>query len=189
VKKRLLVAIVAALLAATGALPAGAGSQETTDVLNQGGTGVYAEDGATLNRTPNGLRITVTVPTPAPGRYVYPAGAEIGHPEIFTLWAFVFNQPDQCVGDCDGGDFGGAAEVAVYNVAGHFSAGQSMTFTGHVGVGEASAGLGTLNNPEGAEVHVALAPHGGVSARALPQEFRSPAGSPVCGCWWVSLFK
>ena len=39
-KKRLLVAIVAALLAATGALPAGAGSQETTDVLNQGGAGV-----------------------------------------------------------------------------------------------------------------------------------------------------
>lgn len=34
-KKRLLVAMVAALLAATGALPAGAGSQETTDVLNQ----------------------------------------------------------------------------------------------------------------------------------------------------------
>ena len=34
-KKRLLVAMVAALLAATGALPAGAGSQGTTDVLNQ----------------------------------------------------------------------------------------------------------------------------------------------------------
>lgn len=188
-KVRLRVTIVAVLLAATGALPAGAGSQETTDVMNQGGAGVYAEDGATLNRTPNGLRITVTVPTPEPGTYVYPAGGEVGHPEVFTLWAFVFNQPDQCVGDCDGGDFGGPADVAVYNVAGHFSAGQSMTFTGHVGVGEASAGLGTLNNPEGAEVHVALAPHGGVSARALPQEFRIPAGSPVCACWWVALFK
>lgn len=80
-------------------------------------------------------------------------------------------------------------QTSPYGVAGHFSAGQSMTFTGHVGVGEASAGLGTLNNLEGAEVHVALAPHGGVSARALPQEFRSPAGSPVCGCWWVALFK
>ena len=65
-KKRLLVAMVAALLAATGALPAGAGSQETTDVLNQGGAGVYS-DGATLNRTPNGLRMTVTVPNASTG--------------------------------------------------------------------------------------------------------------------------
>ncbi|MDP3984822.1 MAG: hypothetical protein Q8Q52_07475 [Acidimicrobiia bacterium] len=42
---------------------------------------------------------------------------------------------------------------------------------------------------EVAEVHVALAPHGGVSARALPQDFRSPAGTPVCGSRWVALFK
>jgi hypothetical protein len=67
--------------------------------------------------------------------------------------------------------------------------GQRMTFTGHVGVGEASAGLGTLDNPECAQVHVALEPHGGVAARARPQEHRYPAGSPVCGCWRVALFK
>lgn len=98
--------------AATGVTMAAA------DAFGQGpGGSVVAEDGATLGRTPNGISMTVSMPTPKPGSYTYPSGPpggawtdEEGPPEGFTLWAFVFNEPDSCDGDCGGDDpFGGPA--------------------------------------------------------------------------------
>jgi hypothetical protein len=81
-------------------------AQEYSDVLNQGGMGVYAYDGASMVRQANGLKISISVPTPTPGEYTYAPGTWEGHPEVFTLWAFVFNYPSLCDGPCDGNDLG-----------------------------------------------------------------------------------
>lgn len=170
---------------------------ERADVMVQGGGGVYAPDGAMVVRQTNGLRISMTVPTPEAGSYTYAPGfEEVGPPEVFTLWAFVFNFPDLCDGPCNGNDVGeeAAAKGSVYSIGGHVAAGNSLTISGRVGVGEpARAPPGRtptpLVNPVGAEIHVALAPHGALDPATLPVEFRRPAGSPACGCWWVAFFE
>ncbi len=164
---------------------------EYADVLNQGMAGVYVDNGAKLVRQANGLRMSVTVPTPAPGSYTYAPGTVAGFPEVFTLWAFIFNYPDNCTDPCDGDDLGMAtgANGGVYHVGGHIGAGASMTIAGRIGVGEAPRAFAPLESPGTAEIHLALAPHGAYETSDLPNEFRVPAGSPVCNCWWVAFFK
>lgn len=59
---------------------------------------IFKVDG---RRVAQGLRMSVTMPTPEPGTYIYPPnppGIVAGHPEVFTLWAFIFNFPELCVG-------------------------------------------------------------------------------------------
>lgn len=175
------------------------GAGEYADVMNQGHVGVYQEDGAHLVRQPNGLRTSMSMPTPVPGEYVYPPnppGIVAGHPEVFTLWVFAFNHPELCTdGVCDGDDLGAgsAAKGSVYNAGGHVASGRSMTIAGRVAVGQpalAPAGVEPtpLTNPEGAEVHLAITAHGALDPATLPGEFRSPTGSGACGCWWVAIF-
>lgn len=172
------------------------GPPERADVMNQGGVGVYAEDGAMVVRQKKGLRVSMTVPTPEPGTYVYPAGTEAGHPEVFTLWAFIFNFPELCDGPCDGNDLGADAPAkgSVYNVGGHVVSGNFLTITDRVGVGEPAVAPPPLTptplvNPSGAEIHLALTSHGVLDPSTLPGEFRRPTGSPACACWWVAIFK
>ncbi len=176
------------------------GGAEHADVMNQGGVGVYAENGARAVRQPKGLRLSVSMPTPQPSTYVYPAnppGIVPGHPEVFTLWAFVFNHPDLCTdGICNGDDLGADADAkgSVYNVAGHPASGRSLTLAGRLKVGQAAlAPPGVeptpLTNPAGAEIHLAVTSHGGLDPSTLPGEFRSPTGNPACGCWWVAIFE
>jgi hypothetical protein len=168
------------------------GGPEYEDVSNQmaAGGGVYAADGATLVRQSNGLRASVTVGTPEPGAYVYPPGRVSGHPEVFTLWAFVFNYPDMCSTPCDASDLGAgtAAKGGVYNVGGHVTSGNSMTIAGRIGVGDPpfNPAHAPLESPSTAEVHLAIAPHGHVDSSMYPNEFRTPAGSPPM--WWIAMF-
>jgi hypothetical protein len=176
------------------------GGGEYADVMNQGGVGIYAPDGAHVVRQTNGLRASIRMPTPQPGQYVYPTnppGIVPGHPEIFTLWMFAFNHPELCTGGiCDGDDLGddAAAKGSVYNVAGHVTSGRWLNLSGRIAVGQpalAPAGVvpTPLTNPSGAEIHLAVTSHGALDPSTLPGEFRSPTGSPACGCWWVSVFK
>ncbi len=187
-----LFAIVALL--GTTTTSASAGGAETADVAHQGGNSVYAPDGARLVRQTNGISIAVSMPTPEPGDYTYPEGATAGHPEVFTLWVFVFNHPENCTDPCDSDDTTNPdVEFGVYNAAGHASGGGNLTLAGRVGVGdEARAPQGItphpLSNPAGAEVHLAVTSHGGLDPATLPGEFRNPTGSPLCGCWWVAIF-
>ncbi len=188
----LVVSSVALLLASQVA--ASAQPPESADIMDQGGMAVLAPDGAQLVRQPNGLRVSVQMPTPAPGTYRYPDGIMPGHPEVFTLWAFVFNHPENCTVPCDFDDTTNpAVEFGVYNLAGHATAGSMLTLSGRAGVGEPAGGPPTivphpLSNPAGAEIHVAVTSHGGLDAATLPDEFRRPTGSPMCGCWWVAVF-
>ena len=182
-------------MAIGGTSPATAGEAETADVHAQGGTSVVAADGARLIRQPKGLHVSMTMPAPAPGTYIYPAGTSPGSPEVFTLWMFVFNNPENCTDPCGPDDTTNPdVEFGVYNPAGHVNAGSGLTLSGRAGVGEpAQAPPGVdpfpLSNPAGAEIHLAVTSHGGLDPATLPNEFRIPTGSPMCGCWWTATFN
>lgn len=192
-RPRLTLALATSLLLAMH-IPASAAQPERADVMDQGGEAVYATDGAQLVRQANGIAVSVKMPTPEPGSYLYPDGTEPGHPEVFTLWMFVFNHPEHCTDPCGLDDTTNPhVEFGVYNPAGHVAADGTLTLTGRVGVGDAAQappGITPhdLSNPAGAEVHLAVTSHGGLDPATLPNEFRIPTGSGACGCWWVAIF-
>lgn len=137
-------------------------------------------------------------------------------PEVFTAWVFVFNHPEHCVGDpeegwehCGADDFSDLVRSGVYGVAGHVSSvdheggsiildrgtdGQ-IVLRGEIGVGDPQrpdlppdGSTYPLENPLGAEIHVAIAPHGQFDPATYLTELYEPVGDPTCDCWWVSFF-
>jgi hypothetical protein len=175
-------------------------TKQTEHVMNQDGEGYYAKDAAHLTRQTNGISIRVSVPVPQPNTYTYPEGVPTpsASPEVFTGWAFVFNYPDKCAngpGNCSGPDlFNPDVGAGVYNFAGHpTGAGGNMVLTGSIQVGQPAGGppgstMAPLSNPGGAEVHVAIAPHGLIDPSNMPAQANTPVGSPACACWWVAVF-
>ena len=176
-------------------------TKQTAHVMNQDGVGYYAEDAAHLTRQTNGISIRVSVPVPQPNTYTYPAKGvptPSASPEVFTGWAFVFNYPDECVdgpGECSGPDlFNPDVGAGVYNFAGHpTGAGGNLVLTGNIKVGQPAGGpegstMAPLSNPGGAEVHMAIAPHGLLDPGIMPEQATTPVGSPACACWWVAVF-
>jgi hypothetical protein len=168
--------------------------REYAHVSNQGGMGIYAANGASIVRQPNGLQASLSMPTPQPGTYDYPPGFSEGAPEVFTLWIFVFNYPELCSHPCDLNDLGTdkPARGGAYNGGGHAVGGPNLTIAGRIGVGETPfdhpvIDMAPLESPQTAEVHLAIAPHGGLDPARLPDEFRLPTGTPAN--WWVAIFK
>jgi hypothetical protein len=203
-RRRILVLLfaVAMALVTVAAGPAFAKvTKQTAHVMNQNGVGDYAEDAAHLTRKTNGISIRVSVPVPQPNYYEYPPLGVVtpsASPEVFTGWAFVFNHPENCEngpGKCSGPDlFNEDVEAGVYNFAGHpTGAGGNLVLTGSIQVGQPAGGppdstMAPLSNPGGAEVHVAIAPHGQIDPSNMPAQANTPVGSPACGCWWVAVF-
>lgn len=199
---RRLIALLAAAALAVGlaALPVGATTAEQADVLGQGGVGVLNPDGATLDRDADGIRISYNVPTPAPGSYAYPTSDMVppgashpevipGYPEVFTLWAFVFNYPALCSdGICDANDLGDPlSKGGVYRVDGIIAANPTIGFRTGIDVGDAATAFFDLENPLGAEVHLAMAPHGMAhSGEDLRTQLNVSVGTP--DFWWPALF-
>lgn len=170
---------------------------ETEDVFGQGPSGgVVAEDGATIRRTANSISIELSMPTPVPGSYTYPSmppgGAwtdEEGPPEGFTLWAFIFNNPLECTNGCGGPeDIGGDAGGGAFFVAGHMVSGPNLTLSGNVSMSSEPVAGSSLENPEGAEVHLAVAPHGALDPEKMPDQIKTPTG-PGPDIWWLALFE
>jgi hypothetical protein len=164
-------------------------------LMEQDGLAVRAPDGAQLVRQADGIAVSLKMPTPEPGTYVYPAGTEPGHPEVFTLWAFLFNHPENCSDGMCGPDDMSDPDVGfgAYNAAGHVNAGATLNLSGRIGVGDPAGGppgsaVTDLSNPMGVEVHLAVTSHGGLDPSTLPGEFRIPTGNGGCGCWWVAIF-
>ena len=194
--RRLILAItISTGLLSFGSYAASAAGPERADVREQGGLDVRAPDGARLVRQANGIAVSVTMPTPEPGGYLYPTGTEPGHPEVFTLWAFVFNHPENCSdGVCGSDDMSDpAVGFGAYNPGGHVNAGATLNLSGRIGVGDPAGGppgsaVTDLSNPIGAEVHLAVTSHGGLDPSTLPDEFHVPTGNGGCGCWWVAIF-
>ena len=202
-------AILASLVATAGLLASGtiadaASPWEQEDVFGQGmGGPTVAEGGAKILRTADGLSVSVSMPTPVPGSYAYPQGptasGEAGHPEAFSLWAFVFFNPEACDGDCDAPDVMTNPDVVAgaFNVGGHLVGGPNLTLTGHVNAGTPTFG-GAMAETVGealsqgfsiadAEIHVAVAPHGALDPELLPAQFKTPVGDS--SFWWIALYK
>ncbi len=196
------VLVATAVLALAAAVPATAATTtQTLDLTDQDGIGTYSEDGVKLTRKNNGLAIRVTMPVPQPNTYTYPIDIPTpsASPEVFTGWVFIFNNPAGCAGgagNCGPADVTAAnsGDLGIYNFAGHATgAGGKLVLTGQIEVGAPAGGppflpAVDLYNTQTSEVHVAVAPHGQLDAAQLPEQQRTPAGNPACGCWWLALF-
>lgn len=184
----------------------GDGDGETADI---GGQGVdepqLAADGARLTRRPDGIAVQMSAPTPQPGTYEYASADMVppwadphprvtpgssDAPEVFTAWIFVFNEPALCTdGACDLDDLGpdAAARGGGYQLDGLIADGDTMEFSGRVRLGQSPMDGHPLDNPEEAEVHVAITAHG----RVLPgadgwRQLNGPIGNPTL--WWAATF-
>lgn len=204
---------VAALLTTVALLSAvtvadAANEWESEDVFGQGIDGpTVAVDGAAILRTPNAVTVKLSMPTPEPGSYMYPdpatwptSSGQAGHPEAFSLWAFIFYNPEACLGDgCGVVDLfeNPAAIAGAFNAGGHLAAGPRLNLSGAVGRGTSELlppGLGTSLGDaldmgfdlRDAHIHLAVAPHGGLDPQLLPQSIKTPAGNP--SFWWFALF-
>ena len=159
---------------------------ERADVVGQGTGGpVVAEDGATLRRTNNSIQVKVQMPTPEPGSYDYPApeenptAAEPGHPEGFTLWVFIF--------DDELGPYADFPWTSAFLGAGHMVGGPNLTLSGQISTRHEPLAGHPLENPRDVEVHLAVAPHGGLDPEIMPDQIKTPAGGP--GMWWLAIFE
>lgn len=202
-RRIVVLASVVALFGAT--VSVGASPWETADIFGQGmGGPTVAADGAKIHRTAKGVSASVTMPTPAPGSYVYPttptASGEEGSPEAFSLWVFVFFNPEACDGACDAPDLTTNPDVVAgaFNAGGHLVAGPNLTMSG-----KANQQSPTFGPPEfaetiaealsmgyeiaDAEIHLAVAPHGALAPELLPAQIKTPAGNP--SHWWLAIFK
>lgn len=201
--RMLLLAAIALLVAvAAPAIARGGDAQtETADVFGQGLDGpVVAPDGATIRRTDEGIVMQLEMPTPEPGTYRYPetggAFSGEGHPEVFTLWGFVFNNPENCATPfrCTGADVGDepgdpdSPQGGAFAVAGHAVGGGTLTLSGRVGHTTEPFVGAALEDPRGAHVHLAVAPHGELDPDLLPEQLRTPTG-PGPDIWWLALFE
>lgn len=198
-----LLAVVALLASTTAALARG--PWETADVFGQGPGGpMVAADGAAILRIGDGVNAKLSMPTPEPGSYNYPEGptasAEEGHPEAFSLWVFIFFDPDQCAATpCTLADFlNPDVEAGAFNGGGHLVGGPHLTMAGRIihrtptfgppaanpiTIGEALARGYDLDD---AEIHLAVAPHGALDPALLPEQIKTPAGGP--DDWWIAMF-
>ena len=203
--RRLMTVIAAAALVAMSAATAAANPWEAEDIFGQGMAGpTVAVNAAKINRGASGVTASVTMPTPEPGSYVYPTGPTAsgveGHPEAFSLWVFVFFNPEECASDiCGPGDLINDPDVVAgaFNAGGHLAAGPTLTMSGRITedtmsfgglnaetIGEALAQGYTIAD---AEIHVAVAPHGDLAPELLPSQIKTPAGTPTH--WWLAIFS
>ncbi len=164
----------------------------------------YAVDGAVLVRGDDGLRVTAEMPTPEPGSYTYPTGdmtppwaephpdvvpGSNGEPETFTLWLIIFNYPDLCTESCDADDLGldTSARGGVFQADGRIAAAATLELSGTVRLGQTASMGSPLENPLGAEIHFAIAPHGrALDGPDLWRQLNGPVGNP--SLWWVAEF-
>ena len=90
---------------------------------------------------------------------------------------------------CDADDLteDAAARGGVYQVDGRLGDGAELHFTGNVRLGEGQLSGSLLDDPLGAEVHLAIAPHGrALSGADRARQLNSPVGTPAL--WWGARF-
>ena len=183
------------------------GVGETADFSSQGNSdSTLAADGADLARSGDGIRVHAVIPTPTPGSYEYPSGDMVpgwstahpvvvvvggpSEPEVFTMWAIVFNYPEHCTDEsCDVDDLAldAPAKGGVYQADGRVADGEELEFSGAVRLGQVPATGSALENPFGAEVHLAIAPHGKMLGGSDGwRQLNGPLGNPTL--WWAATF-
>lgn len=166
----------------------------------QGETGVAPKSSARLERRDESLGVKFRLRTPEPGSYEYPTADMIpagdpvhpdvvpGKAEVFTLWVFIFNNPAECSDACNGDDLGDTpAQGGVYQADATIGYDDTIVMNGDVWATTTAYRGVPLVNPHGAEVHVAMAPHGGALAGAdLTRQLNGAIGNPAF--WWVAVF-
>lgn len=201
-----LIALLATALILALAVPATAHGRyravQREDVLTQDESGVYQRNGARMRRNHYAFSVRWKIRTPRPGTYTYPTADQIpdgapphprirqGYPEVFTLWAFVFNYPKRCTDPCDFDDIGPdtAAEGGIYQLDGTIAYKRRIKMGGKVRIGQAPAAGAMLSNPRGAEIHVAMAAHGKAYRGArLARQLNGAVGTPPS--WWAAIFE
>jgi len=219
--KRWTILLFSALLATSGYHGAVADgvTEQSADVMGQTSTDCSvvplpfeAErptiDGASaaLQRGPNGITASLSMPTPMSGSYCYPpatlvfdpaAGPAVpGFPEAFSLWGIYFNHPENCSdGVCGVDDVLGPncpnVQAGAVKLGGHIVGGKLLHLSGHLAAGEGPLGpLGCapLIDVSGAEVHLAVAPHGMLMPHLLPAMISTPPGGGP-GYWFPAVFE
>jgi hypothetical protein len=205
VRKRILISLLAgaSLVLSTSAV-ASADSIETTGVFGQGPGGPTVAGGlASINRLSTGVVAKLVMPTPESGSYTYPVGPTgsgvAGHPEAFSLWVFIFFNPEECASAvCGPGDLINDPDVVAgaFNAGGHLEGGPNLTLAGSVNasrvtfggpnaetLGQALAMGYTISD---ADIHLAVAPHGALAPELLPGSISTPVGTPAQ--WWLAIF-
>lgn len=166
---------------------------------------VYAADAATLERRADGVTGRALFPVPEPGSYDYPTGDQnpewaephpavsVGsaeEPEAFTMWIVIFNYPDECTDDsCGADDFGDEAPArgGVFQADGRIVEGDSLDMAATIRLGEVPMHGSEFENPLGAEIHFAIAPHGkALQGADLWRQLNGPLGNP--SLWWSAAF-
>ncbi|MCI0344944.1 MAG: hypothetical protein L0221_05785 [Chloroflexi bacterium] len=203
-QKQLVATLIAIAVLAVSAGSALGGSKETANVVGQGLAGpTVAVNGATILRGPNSVSVQLAMDTPAPGSYSYPVGPTgsgiAGHPEVYSLWVFIFFNPEECNADpCGPGDLINDPDVVAgaFNAGGHVVGGPNLTLSGTVGTGSATFGgpnaetlataLAAGYDLADADIHLAVAPHGALDPALLPGSISTPVGNPTF--WWIAMF-
>jgi hypothetical protein len=203
-RKRLLAGVIAAATLVVSAGSVAGGTWETANVVGQGLAGpTVAANGAAILRSPNSVTAQLVMGTPEPGSYNYPVGPTgsgvAGFPEVYSLWVFVFFNPEECNSSiCGPGDLMNDPDViaGAFNAGGHVAGGAKLTLGGAVGRGSATFGgpnAETLDQAlamgydlADADIHLAVAPHGALDPALLPGSISTPVGTPAF--WWISIF-
>jgi len=205
VRKRTLASLIAtAALVLSTSVASAARPAETAVVFGQGLAGPTVASGVgAIMRTPNGVSAKLVMPTPVPGSYAYPTGATgsgvAGHPEVYSLWVFIFYNPEECAAAlCGPGDLINDPDViaGAHNAGGHVVGGPNLTLAGSVNHRSVTFGgpnaetlgqaLSMGYDLADAEIHLAVAPHGALDPDLLPESISTPVGNP--GFWWLSIF-
>lgn len=202
----LVVGLVAAVVAIVVVVdPFSSADAQTADIGSQGTEAdPVSVDGANLQRERDGIRVTTQMPTPTPGSYEYPTADMVppgspehpeplvggaGEPETFTLWIFIFNHPELCTDACNDDDLDpdAPAKGGVYQGDGRIADQEQLVLEGGVRVGQEPARGSALENPHGAVVHIAIAPHGkALEGQELRRQLNGPIGNPTL--WWGAAF-
>ncbi len=175
------VAVLASLMIAASALPAGVAQGEpaghsNSPVLTVPPPQPSVVGSSTLVRTDNGLSATLET-----------TGLEPGH--VVTLWWVVFNDPDGCeagfpgISQCGPADaHAGRGGVSPMHAAGRV-VGENGTakYGAHARVGDTSRALAGpgLVNPRGAEVILVVKTHGPKLPHLVADQLRTFAGGCV----------
>ena len=194
---------------------AGSAVKQTASVLGQtsndcsvplpgaGPRAVIDGGSASIIRTMNGFSASISLPTPLSGTYCYPsqtlggnaaAGPAVpGHPEAFSFWGIYFNSPEGCgAGGCGASDVGGPncvnAQAGAIKLSGHVTGGGRLHLSGHISTNEDPLiGCSRLVDVLGAEIHLAIAPHGMLTPSLMPTQIQVPPGGGP-GYWFPAVF-
>ena len=203
-RKRILISLLVGASLALSTSVVSAGTLETTTLRGQGPAGpMVAGATASIRRTDSSVIAKVVMPTPAPGSYtlgVGPTGSLIhGSPAAFSLWVFVFFNPEECAAAvCGPADLIMDPDVVAgaFNAGGHIEGGPNLTLAGSVNASRVTFGganaetigqaLAMGYSIADADIHLAVAPHGVLTPELLPEQISTPVGTPAN--WWLAFF-